>query len=91
MFCAGGSLENMPSTLLTDGDLTDGTINILDLMVKCRLAPSKGEARRLIQQGGVEANGVKVDNFTTSFSTEDLSGQGVTIKKGKKIFHRVSI
>lgn len=91
LFSAGGSPENMPGTVLTLVDLTDGAINILDLMVKCRLAPSKGEARRLIQQGGVEVNGVKVNSFAESFKETDLTGDGITIRKGKKIFHRVTI
>jgi len=91
LFSAGGSLEDIPATLLTAGDLAGGTINILDLMVKCRLAPSKAEARRLVQQGGVEVNGVKVNSFTNAYSETDLSGDGVTIKKGKKVFHRAWI
>lgn len=88
LFSANANAENMPSTTLQPDDLTDGAINILELMVKCGLAPSKGEARRLVQQGGVEANGVKVNSIQTSFSAADLAGEGITIKKGKKVFHR---
>lgn len=88
LFSSGGSLENMPRTVLTKDDLTDGRINILDLMVKCKLAPSKGEARRLIQQGGVEVNEQKVNSFATDYQAADLTGKGLTIRKGKKVFHR---
>ena len=55
LFGAGGQDENMPTTTLADGDFTDGAIGIMDLMVKTGLAPSKSEARRLIQGGGVVA------------------------------------
>ncbi|MPM66241.1 Tyrosine--tRNA ligase [bioreactor metagenome] len=91
LFSAGGSLENMPATQLSSADLTDGTIGILDLLVTCALAPSKAEARRLIQQGGIEANGVKVNDFTVGFGVSDLSGDGLILKKGKKIYHRATL
>ena len=78
----------MPATTLTGGDLTEGAIGILDLMVKCGLTPSKAEARRLVQQGGVEAGGVKVADIARSFTAEELSVDGVMIKKGKKVFHK---
>ena len=91
LFSTGGDRSNMPSTILTESDLTDGAINILDLMLKCGLAPSKKEARRLVEQGGVEVDGVKVTGFTDSYDVQRLSGEGVTIKKGKKVFHRASL
>ena len=91
LFSTGGDRSNMPSTTLTEADLTDGAITILDLMVKCGLAPSKKEARRLVEQGGVEVDGVKVTGFTESYDAQRLSGEGVTIKKGKKVFHRASL
>ena len=56
-------------------------------MMACKLAPSKGEARRLIQQGGVSLDGEKVENPMMTVSTEKLN-EGVKIKKGKKIFHK---
>ena len=88
LFAQGGDLANVPATTLTGGDLTEGAIGILDLMVKCGLTPSKAEARRLVQQGGVEAGGVKVADIARSFTAEELSGDGVMIKKGKKVFHK---
>ena len=88
LFSSGGDTANMPATALTAADLTDGAIGIVDLMLKCGLVPSKGEARRLIQQGGVEAAGEKVRDLGTSFAADQLGGEGLVIKKGKKVFHR---
>ena len=91
LFVGGGDMSNVPSTVLEASDLTDGAIGILDLMLKCSLVPSKKEARRLIEQGGVELNGEKVSDVNTSVPADRLSGDGVMIKKGKKIFHRASL
>ena len=54
----------------------------------CGLTPSRSEARRLVQQGGVEIDGTKVSDIAAKLTAEQLSGEGVTIKKGKKVFHR---
>ena len=89
LFSKGGDIANMPATGLTAGDLTDGSIAIMDMMLKCGIVPSKGEARRLIQQGGVEVAGEKVKNIGATFTADQLSGDGLVIKKGKKVFHRV--
>ncbi len=89
LFVGGGDMSNVPATVLSGTDLTGGSIGVLDLMVKCGLAPSKKEARRLVEQGGVEVNGAKVATATASFSASDLAGDGLMIKKGKKVFHRV--
>ena len=88
LFSSGGDTSNMPSTGLTGGDLTDGSIAILDLMLKCGLIPSKGEGRRLVQQGGVSGAGEKGSDIGASFTAEQLAGEGLVIKKGKKVFHR---
>ena len=88
LFSQGGDRSNMPSTTLAAGDLTDGAIGVLELMLKCGLVPSKKEARRLIEQGGVELDGQKVTDVAAAVAAEQLSGEGVTIKKGKKVFHR---
>lgn len=88
LFSKGGDTANMPATSLAAADLTDGTIGILELMLKCGLTPSKGEARRLIQQGGVEVSGEKIKEISAAFSAEQLAGEGLVIKKGKKVFHR---
>ncbi|MEQ2455097.1 tyrosine--tRNA ligase [Flavonifractor hominis] len=91
LFVGGGDMSNVPSTQLTQDDLTDGAIGILDLMLKCSLVPSKKEARRLIEQGGVELDGEKVTDVNTPVTEMQLSGEGVMLKKGKKVFHRAVI
>ena len=91
LFSSGGDLANMPRTELEAGDLTDGTIGLLDLMMKCGLVPSKKEARRLIEQGGVELNGEKVRDASLTLSADMLAGDGVMLKKGKKVFHRAHL
>ena len=88
LFSNGGDRSNMPATALEAGDLNDGVISIMELMLKCGLVPSKGEARRLIQQGGVMVDGEKVTSLDTSFTAQQLAGEGVVIKKGKKVFHK---
>ncbi len=90
LFSAGGSSADMPSTTLSDGDLTDGRIGILSLMVKCGLAASNGEARRLVQQGGVMVSDQKVSDPNTYYDKAALA-EGLVIKKGKKVFHKATI
>ena len=90
VFGGGVSSENMPGTDITADELGDG-INILDLLVKCALAPSKGEGRRLVQQGGVSINGEKVVAIDYNVTVADFKDNEIIIKKGKKVFHRVSI
>ncbi|MDR0889980.1 MAG: tyrosine--tRNA ligase [Oscillospiraceae bacterium] len=87
LFAGGGSDENMPTTHLLAEQLTDGKISILDLMLACKLAPSKSEARRLVQQGGVFANDEKVEAVDAVFTQAQLQ-DGVKIRKGKKVFHK---
>lgn len=87
LFSAGGSTANMPTTQLTEGDLTDGQISVLDLLVKTGLAASKGEGRRLVQQGGVSVNDEKVTDISAAFHEARLK-EGLVIKKGKKAFHK---
>lgn len=84
IFAGGGNSDDMPSTTIAAADLTDGKIGILTLLVKCRLCPSNGEARRLVTQNGIAVNGEK---FTDPKGLVDLS-EPVVIKKGKKIFHK---
>lgn len=90
LFGGQGNMDNMPETTLSDADLTDGAIGILDLMVKVGLCSSKGEARRLVQQGGVSVDGNKVTDIGSTFTAENLS-EGIVIKKGKKVYHRVTL
>lgn len=91
LFGGRGDLSNMPSTELTAEQLSDGSISVIDLMVATGLVASKGEARRLIIQGGVEVDGKKVTEIADAIRKEDLSGEGVVIKKGKKVFHRAKL
>ena len=87
LFSGAGDDENMPTTTLAADMLKDGGIGILDLMVACGLAASKGEARRLVQQGGVTLDGEKVTDIALTVSAEQLKA-GVKIRKGKKVFHK---
>ena len=84
---AAGDDSNMPTTELTEAQLTDGAIGMLDVMVACNLTKSKGEARRLITQGGVSIDGEKVT--VDAVLTKEQLEQGVKIKKGKKVYHKV--
>ena len=88
LFAGGGDTEHMPTTELTNDDFGGGSIDVLTLLVKCGLAASKGEARRLVQQGGVTVNDEKVSAIETTFGCEQFTGDGVVIKKGKKVFHK---
>ena len=87
LFSANASSANMPSTELEASELTDGGMNILDLLVRCGLTPSKSEGRRLVTQNGIAINDVK---FTDPKGSVDLSNE-VIIKKGKKVFHKVTV
>lgn len=89
LFGGGVSTANMPTTELAEEDLADGQIGILDLLLKAGLIPSKGEGRRLVQQGGVSVNDEKVTDFGKSFAAADFGPEGLIIKKGKKVFHKV--
>ncbi len=88
LFAGDGDTEHMPTTELTNDDFGGGSIDVLTLLVKCGLAASKGEARRLVQQGGVTVNDEKVTAIETTFGCEQFTGDGVVIKKGKKVFHK---
>ena len=88
LFSTGGDLSNMPTTVLNEGDLP---VDIVTLLVKTGLAPSKSEARRLIQQNSVSVNGGKVSSIEAVYTAADLAENGLMIKKGKKVFHRVTL
>ena len=89
IFGGGGDTADMPCTCLCREDAQGDSIGLLDLMVKCKLAPSKKEARRLVEQGGVEVNGEKVTDVSAAFPCTAFCGEGLVIKKGKKVFHKV--
>ena len=88
LFAGAGSRENMPTTELGADDLVDGAADIMTLLVKTGLCPSKSDARRNIQQGGVTANDEKVSDIGKSFTAEELKA-GVVLKRGKKNFNKV--
>ena len=89
LFGGGMDSANMPTTVLADEDFTDGKIDILEVLVKTGITKSRGEGRRLVQQGGVSADDKKVSDIGLSFTSEQLKAEPVIIKKGKKIFHKV--
>ena len=88
LFGAGGDSANMPTTTLADADFENGGINILSLLVTTGLCPSRGEARRLVQQGGIVVDEKKVESIDESIPQEKFAGDGAIIRKGKKVFHK---
>ena len=89
VFGAGGNSENMPSTTLSAEDFTDEGINIIDALIKAELVTSRGEARRLIEQGGVSVDSEKVTAVSYIIPLSDFEKGYVIIKKGKKVFHKI--
>ena len=88
LFGGGGDKEHMPATELTAADFSGGQIGALALLVRCGLAASNGEARRLIQQGGLTVDEKKVTDTAAAFPQEVFAGKGVILRKGKKVLHR---
>ncbi len=86
LFGGGASSENMPSTKISRDDLGK---NILDIMLLAKLIPSKGEGRRLVQQGGVSIDGNKVTDFNLAVTEDMFNSNELIIKKGKKVFHKI--
>jgi tyrosyl-tRNA synthetase len=91
VFAGGAASGDMPTTTLTAEDLTDGAIAVLDILVKTGLVKSKGEGRRVIQQGGLTINDNKVTDLFASYEESAFAGDGMIIKKGKKTFHKVTM
>jgi len=91
LFASGGDSAEMPTTVLSASDLKDGSVQVADLLVLGKMAPSKGEAKRLIQQGGILLDDTKVERFDAAVSEEQLKGDGVVLKKGKKTYRRFQI
>jgi len=87
LFSSGGA-AGMPTAELTEADLENGAIDVLTLLVKTGLCPSKSEARRAVTQGGVEVDGEKVTDIEVVFPAEKLTGEGVVVRRGKKTFKR---
>ena len=88
LFENGASSADMPTTEVTDADFVDGKIRVTDILVKAGLAPSKGEAKRLITQGGITINDEKVASFDAALDVSDFESE-VIVKKGKKIYHKI--
>jgi len=89
LFGGGGNLADMPSVELSAEDMQDGAIDILSLLVKGGLCASRNEARRAVEQGGVAAADEKVTDIKTSFTSEQLSGDGIVVRRGKKTYKKV--
>ena len=90
VFGGAGSNENMPTTVLTDDNFTDGKIGVLDMMLSAGLIASKGEGRRLVQQGGVSINDAKITDPTYSLTKDDFSNE-IILKKGKKVYNKFTV
>ncbi len=90
LFAGNGDDANMPTTAVPAEQLQDGKIGVLTLMVACKLAASNGEARRLIQQGGVSLNDEKITDPNLAVTAAQLEA-GVKIRKGKKVFHKATL
>ena len=91
LFGAGGDLENMPTTVLSKEDFVDSSISVIDVMLKAGIIKSKGEGRRLIEQGGVSLDDKKVTDFAAVISVSDFEKGHVILKKGKKVFNKLVI
>ena len=89
VFGGAGNADNMPSTELSAEDFSDDGLGIIDALCKANLCPSRGEARRLIQQGGVSVDDVKVTDPMYMIPLSDFEKGYVIIKKGKKVFHKI--
>ena len=89
IFGGAADLSNMPSTKLADEDFTDGSIDILAVLIKAGITKSRGEGRRLVDQGGVSVDDAKVTDSAMSFTQAGLKEKPVVVKKGKKIFHKI--
>ena len=86
---SSGAAANMPTAELTEEDLVDGSIDILTMLVKSGLVPSKSEARRAVDQGGVAVDGEKVTDIKAVFSKDVFAGEGIVLRRGKKNFRKV--
>ncbi len=85
----GGAAGEIPTATLTEADLVDGSIDLIGVLVASGLVATRGEGRRAIQQGGVTVNDEKVTDFKVSYTGEQLQGDGIMVRKGKKNFKKV--
>ena len=88
---SSGNAANMPTTQLTEEDLEEGGIDIISLLQKSGLVPTRSEGRRAVEQGGVAVDGEKVTDIKTVIAKEQLEGDGIVLKRGKKNFRKVTL
>ena len=86
---SAGSAADMPTTTLTEADLRDGSIDILGILVAAGLCPTRSEARRNVQQGGVTVNGEKVTDFKAAYTPEDIMKEDFVVRRGKKKYSKI--
>lgn len=86
-----GNAADMPCVVISEADLTDGAADILTLLVKSGLVPSRSEARRAVEQGGVSVDGDKISDTRAAFDAAALSGDGIVLRRGKKKFCKVQL
>ena len=90
LFAGGGVSENMPTTEITEADLTDGVMDIMTILVKTGLCSSKSDARRNVQQGGVTVDDEKITDISKTYTADELKA-GIVVKRGKKNFNKLSL
>ena len=90
LFAGGGDDANMPSTAIPADEIPENGLGVIDLLKKCGLVAGSGEARRLVEQGGIQLNGEKVADISRTVTKEELQ-TGVMIRKGKKVYHKALI
>ena len=88
---SAGNAENMPTAELSEEDFQDGEADIVTILHKSGLVTSRSEGRRAVEQGGVTVDGEKVADFKQSYTKEQLTGDGIIVKRGKKNFRRVVV
>ena len=91
LFAGGGSSENMPTATLTDDDFTEGSIDVLAILVASGLAASRSEARRAVEQGGVSVKGEKVADIKAAYTKDMIAAEEFIVKKGKKSFRKIVV
>lgn len=91
LFSGAGDTENMPAAEFVEEDFVDGQIDILTLLVKSGLVPSRSEARRAVEQGGASVDGEKITDIKTTFTKEELQGADKVLRRGKKKFMKIVV
>lgn len=88
---SSGNAADMPTAALSEADFQEGSIDILSVLVKSGLVPTRNEGRRAVEQGGVSVDGEKVTDIRAAFSKEQIGNDGIVVKRGKKNFRKVVI